>query len=137
MLNRLKEKEEKITQSISILIEDSKKGTLIIVEGKKDVATLRALGVEGKIICAKTGGKSFLDVVSDLQDAQLSEIILLMDFDRRGKQATNRLRHSLERAGIKVNLEIWLAILRSAGKDNQCIEGLSTYLDNLRAKIRN
>ena len=134
MLNLLKGKEEKISQTLATLAEESARGTPILVEGKKDVATLRELGIEGKIICAKTGGKSLLEVVTEIEKAKTTEVILLLDFDRRGKQITNRIRHSLERAKIKVRLEFWLAILASGGKDMQCIESLKAYLENLRAK---
>jgi 5S rRNA maturation endonuclease (ribonuclease M5) len=135
LLNRLKEKEEKITETLSALVEESAQGTPILVEGKKDIEALRALGVEGKIVSVKTGGKSLLSVTSAIENAKTEKIILLLDFDRRGIQATNRLRSILERAGIKVNLEAWLALLRSAGKDVKCIEGLNAYLERLRVKI--
>ena len=134
MLRRLKEKEEKIQQVLDDLREESARGTLILVEGKKDVEALRALGVEGKMNSVKTGGKSFLDVVSEVEKANVSEVVLLLDFDRRGKQGTNRLRQSLECAGVKVNLEFWVALLKLAGKDVQCVEGLEAYLKNLQAK---
>ena len=135
MLKRLKEKEEKIQHVLDELREESSRGTLILVEGKKDVETLRTLGVEGNIITVKTGGKSFLDVVSELEKAKVLKVLLLLDFDRRGKQGTNRLRQSLEHAGVKVNLEFWVALLKLAGKDVQCVEGLDAYLENLRVKI--
>ena len=134
MLNRLKEKEEKITETLTALVEESARGTPILVEGRKDIEALRQFGIEGKIISVKTGGKSLLDVVLQIENRKESEVILLLDFDRRGKQVTNRLRHNLERSGIKVNLEFWLALLRSAGKDVQCVEGLNAYLENLRVK---
>lgn len=134
MLNRLKEKEEKLRTTLTLLTEESAQGTIILVEGKKDVETLRDLGIKGPIMCAKAGGKSLLEVVSEIQKAKPTEIILLMDFDRRGKQITNRIRHNLERAKIKVRLDFWLAILTSAGKDAQCIEGLKSYLDKLHTK---
>jgi 5S rRNA maturation endonuclease (ribonuclease M5) len=60
---------------------------------------------------------------------------LLLDFDRRGKRGTNRLRQSLEHAGIRVNMEFWLALLKSVGKDVQCVEGLATYVKNLRIEV--
>ena len=135
MLRRLKEKEEKISEILSALAQESAKGTIILVEGKKDVETLRALGVEGPIVTVKTGGKSFLDVISEIE-AKTSKVILFLDFDRRGKQGTNRLRHGLERAGIKVDLEFWLGLLKSVGKDVQCVEGLNAYLGNLRIKTQ-
>lgn len=115
-------------------LKNPRKGTPILVEGKKDVEALRELGVEGPILSVKTGGKSFLDVVSGVEQTKAPRVILLLDFDRRGKQGTNRLRHNLERAGVKVDLEFWLALLRTAGKEVQCVEGLNTYLENLKAR---
>lgn len=135
MLRRLKEKEEEIIRVISKLAEESAKGTPILVEGKKDVETLRALGINGPLLCIKTGGKSFLDVVFELEEAKVPKAILLLDFDRQGKQSTNRLRYGLEGAGVKVDLGFWLALLGSVGKDVQCVEGLDAYLGNLKAKI--
>ena len=55
----LQEREEKILQVLECLAEESAKGTPIIVEGKNDIEALRALGVEGKIISAKTGENPF------------------------------------------------------------------------------
>jgi 5S rRNA maturation endonuclease (ribonuclease M5) len=133
LLRRLKEKEEKIYKVLSALSEESGKGTIILAEGRKDVEALRALGVEGPIVTIKTGGKSFLDIISEIE-AKTSKVILFLDFDRRGKQGTNRLRHGLESAGIKVDLKFWLDLLKSVGKDVQCIEGLNAYLENLKIK---
>lgn len=137
MQRRLQEKQEKVTEALSRLAEESAKGTPIVVEGKKDVETLRALGVQGPVVTVKTGGKSFLDVVTQLEEAGTMKVILLLDFDRRGKQGTNRLRRNLEGVGIRVNLEFWLALLGTVGKDVQCVEGLSAYLENLRARTGN
>jgi 5S rRNA maturation endonuclease (ribonuclease M5) len=136
-LRRLKEKEERIEQLMSAIVEKSARGIPILVEGRKDVEALRVLGIEGPILSVKTGGRSFLGVAMELEEAKTPEVILLLDFDRRGKQGTNRLRHNLERAGIKVNLEFWLGLLTSVGKDVQCVEGLNAYLDSLKARIGN
>jgi 2,5-diamino-6-(ribosylamino)-4(3H)-pyrimidinone 5'-phosphate reductase len=137
VLKRLQEKEEKLTETLDRLAEESAKGTPVLVEGKNDAKTIRALGVQGPIVTVKTGGKSFLDVVADIENKNPSKVVLLLDFDRRGKQGTNRLRHNLERAGIRVDLEVWLALLGSVGKDVQCVEGLITYLEKLRAMVGN
>ena len=135
MLRRLQEKEEQLTEALNTLAEESAKGTTILVEGRKDVETLRNLGVQGPILSVKTGGKSFLDVISELEEQKLTKVVLLLDFDRRGKQGTNRLRRNLERTGIKVDLAVWLALLGSVGKDVQCVEGLTAYLKRLKARI--
>jgi 5S rRNA maturation endonuclease (ribonuclease M5) len=132
---RLKEKEEKIFQVLEALAEESAKGTPIVVEGKKDVDALRTLGVAGTLLKVKTGGKSFLDVVSEIEQMGASEVILFLDFDRRGREGTKRLRQSLERAKIKPNVKFYRVFSVLVGKDIQCIEGLTAYLSTLRTKI--
>jgi len=132
---RLKEKEEKILQVLEALAEESAKGKPIVVEGKKDVDALRALGAASTVITVKTGGKSFLDAVSEIEKTGASEVILFLDFDRRGKEGTKRLKQSLERAKIKPNVKFWRELSALVGKEIQCIESLTGYLDTLRAKL--
>jgi 2,5-diamino-6-(ribosylamino)-4(3H)-pyrimidinone 5'-phosphate reductase len=132
---RLKEKEEKILQILEALAEESAKGKPIVVEGKKDVDALRALGVAGAVLTVKTGGKSFLDAVSEIEKMRVPEVILFLDFDRRGKQGTKRLKQSLERAKIKPNVKFWRELSALVGKEIQCIESLTAYLVTLRAKV--
>jgi len=132
---RLKEKEEKILQILNALVEEAAKGTPIIVEGKKDVEALRTLGVEGTVITVKTGGKSFLNIVTEIEQKGASEVVLFLDFDRRGKEGTKRLKQHLERAKIKPNVTFWHALSALLGKEIQCVESLTRYLDTLRAKI--
>ena len=135
MSTHLKEKQEKILQILNALAEESAKGTPIIVEGKKDAEALRSLGVEGNVITAKTGGKSFLDVVSEIEQTGAAEAVLLLDFDRRGKQGTQRLKQNLEHAKIKPNMTFWRALSALLGKEVQCIESLIAYMETLQDKI--
>jgi 5S rRNA maturation endonuclease (ribonuclease M5) len=132
---RLREKEEKILQLLEALAEESARGTPIVVEGKKDVETLCALGVAGKVVTVKTGSKSFLDVVSELEQMKAVEVVLFLDFDRRGKEGTKRLKQCLERARIIPNVKFWAALSALLGRDIQCVESLTAYLNTLRAKI--
>jgi len=133
----LKEKEEKILQVLECVAEESAKGTPIIVEGKNDVEALRNLAVKGKIISAKTGGKSLLDVISEVEKTSTNEIILLFDFDRRGKEWTKRIRQQLERARIKPNTRFWRELLTLVGREVKDVEGLTTYMETLKSKIYN
>ena len=135
MLNRLKEKEERIQQVLAELREEAARGIPVVVEGKNDVATLHALGVEGNVIMVKAGGKSFLDIVTELEQSKVSEAILLLDFDRRGREGTKHLKRSLERAKIKPNVRFWRKLSALVGKEVQCIEGLTAYMVTLRSKI--
>jgi 5S rRNA maturation endonuclease (ribonuclease M5) len=132
---RLKEKEEKILEVLESLAEASAKGTPIVVEGKKDVEALHAFGVAGTMLTVKTGGKSFLDAVSEIEKMGVPEVILLLDFDRRGKEGTKHLKRSLERAKIKPNVKFWRKLSALVGKEVQCIEGLTAYMVTLRSKI--
>jgi 5S rRNA maturation endonuclease (ribonuclease M5) len=133
----LKEKEEKILCVLERLAEESVKGTPIVVEGKKDIEALRTLSVEGKIISAKTGGKSLLDVISEVEKTGEREIILLLDFDRRGKEWTKRIRQQLEKARIKPNVKFWCELLTLVGREVKDVEGLTAYMETLKRKICN
>jgi 5S rRNA maturation endonuclease (ribonuclease M5) len=131
----LREKEEKIFKIIEALAEESTKGRPIVVEGTKDVECLFELGVTGKVLTVKTGGKSFLDAISEIEKLGVPEVILLLDFDRRGKEGTKRLKQSLERNKIKPNVKFWRALSALVAKEIQCIESLPAYLRTLHAKI--
>jgi len=130
----LEKKLEKILQLLDRLATESTKGIPIIVEGKKDVNVLQELGVKGDIISAKSG-KSFLDVLGEVERKGKCKVILLMDFDRRGKEWTSRLAQHLEKTGINPNLLFWRELLGLVGRDVKDIEGLATYLETLRKKL--
>jgi 2,5-diamino-6-(ribosylamino)-4(3H)-pyrimidinone 5'-phosphate reductase len=133
----LKEKEEKILQILENLAEQSSRGTPIIVEGKKDIEALRALAVEGPLLTTKTGGKSFMEIISDIEKTDAKEIIILLDFDRRGKEWTKRLTQYLEKTEIKPNITFWLKLLSLVGTEVKDIEGLASYMETLKSKIAN
>ena len=135
MSTRLKEKEKKILKILEALAEESAKGKPIVVEGKKDVDALRGLGVAGTVLTVKTGGKSFLEAVCEIEKMGVPEVILFLDFDRRGKEGTKRLKQSLERAKIKNNVKLWRALSALLGKEIQCIESLTAYMHTLHTQI--
>jgi 5S rRNA maturation endonuclease (ribonuclease M5) len=131
---KFEEKQEKIQQILSKLFEESAKGTPIVVEGKKDCQTLQELGASGRILTVKTGGKSFLQAIAEIELLGVSEVILLLDFDRRGKEGTARLKQNLERVKITANTRFWADLQALVGRDIQFIESLATYLLTLEEK---
>lgn len=135
MSTALQEKKEKIDQIINKLIEESAKHSLILVEGVKDVQTLRNLGVSGRILAIKSRGKSLLEVIAEVEKLRPDRVVLLLDFDRRGKEGTKRMKQDLERSKIKIDLRFWSALHALVGREIQCIESLSNYLDTLNDKI--
>jgi 5S rRNA maturation endonuclease (ribonuclease M5) len=126
---------EKIHKLLERLEKQSAKGTPIVVEGRNDVHALHRLGITGDIILAKTSGKSFLDVLSEIEKTGKPEIILLFDFDRRGKEWTQRLASCLEGLNIIPNLVFWKMLLGLVGRDVKDIEGLASYLETLKNKV--
>jgi 5S rRNA maturation endonuclease (ribonuclease M5) len=125
---------EKIHKLLKRLEKQSAKGTPIIVEGRNDVTALHILGITGDMILAKTSGKSFLDVLDEIDNKGKPEIILLFDFDRRGKEWTQRLANYLEGLKITPNLVFWRMLLGLVGRDVKDIEGLAGYLETLKNK---
>jgi len=132
----LKDKLERIELTIEKLLQESDKGVPIVVEGKKDTQALRELGVNGTILTLKTGGKNFLQATTEIETVNYKEVILLLDFDRRGKEATKRLQFDLERLKIKVNLRFWIELQALVGHEIQCTESLPNYLRTLHKKTQ-
>ncbi len=134
MSTRLKKKYEKLDQTIKALAEESANGTLIVVEGKKDQQALRNLDIVGPILTAKTGGKTFTQTSQEIAESNPKEVILLLDFDRRGKEGINRLKQDLEKTKITPNLKFWQDLSALLKHDVQCVESIPAYLQTLQAK---
>ena len=125
---------EKIEQIITKLVEESAKGKPIVVEGKKDAQALQELGVSGAILTVKTGGKSFLEATTEIEALRADEVILFLDFDRRGREGTKHLQEILERGKIKANVRFWHELRGLVSREIQCIESLTSYLRTLKEK---
>ena len=134
MSDSLKRRLERITELLERLAEKSASDISIIVEGRNDVDALRRLTIKGDVISAKTSGRSFLDVLREVRKRDPREVVLLMDFDRRGKEWTRRLAQNLEKMRVKANLLFWNELRNLVGHDLKDIEGLPTYLETLRKK---
>lgn len=116
---------------------EAAKDTLIVVEGQNDIEALKGLKVDGSIISVKTAGKSFLDILMEIEEQNISQVILLLDFDRRGREWAKRLKQSLEEKRIKVNINFWNKLHALAGRNIKDVEGLPAYLETLRKRIGN
>ena len=133
----LQRKSEKLSKLLEKLRTEAAKGIPIVVEGQKDVSALHQLNIEGKIVSSKTSGKSFLDILTEIEQQKVREVILLLDFDRRGVEWTHRLKQHLEKTKIKPNLDFWNQLYGLVGRDLKDIEGLPSYLETLKKRIGN
>lgn len=135
MSTRLKEKAEQIQQILEQLAEESKSGKPVIVEGRKDEQALKSLGVTGKMVFAKKGLKTIIDVISEIEDKCPKEVILMLDFDREGRELTEKLRNHMEKAGIKANIHYWIKLSSLTGREVKDVEGLATYMKTLKTRL--
>lgn len=137
MSNRLKNRFEKISQLLEQLAIETTKDVLLVVEGQNDIEALKELNIGGNIISVKTGGRSFLDVLMEVEEQNISEVILLLDFDRRGREWAQRLKQNLEEKRIKVNISLWNRLRALVGHDTKDVEGLPACLETLKKRIGN
>ncbi|XRO75361.1 toprim domain-containing protein [Methanocaldococcus sp. 28A] len=99
----------------------------IIVEGKRDVESLEKLGVEGTfIIIAKIPVYLIAD---ELVRKGIKEVILLTDFDRRGRMLAKAIVEEFRHRGIKVNTKIRQEIFIYTNSGIRDIESLFSYVN--------
>ncbi|RLG10740.1 MAG: hypothetical protein DRN64_02455 [Thaumarchaeota archaeon] len=82
---------------------ESRCGTPIIVEGKRDAESLRRLGVRGEIILLR----SIRGVRRLFEGREVGRVILLMDLDREGERAMKLVKKSLEGVVGEVDTSYW------------------------------
>ncbi len=135
-LSAQEKKYEKIRIVLKNLSEIAAIGTPIIVEGQKDINALLKLGIVGEIITAKGRGKSLPDVFLEIENTDKEEIVLLLDFDRRGREWTNRVARFLESIRKKPNLVFWKELKALLGRDVNQVEGIYSYMRKAAGKTR-
>jgi len=134
-MSGLERKLERINCLLEELRSEVSAGALLVVEGERDVESLKAIGVRDNILAVKSSGKNLPDIVDELCCFGDREVILLMDFDRHGRELTKRLTQSLERMKIKLNLAFWRKLSILLGNDLKDVEGLAAYIKTLRRKV--
>jgi 5S rRNA maturation endonuclease (ribonuclease M5) len=75
---------------------------LVIVEGKKDEKALKSLGL--KDIIAINGRPLYK--IADIALSTDKEIVILTDFDKKGRQIENKLKELLHRQNKKINSKL-------------------------------
>ena len=122
---RLKEHERELVEIIQSL--DSKyKNLLIVVEGKRDVLVLKNLGVKSPIV--KTQSRlSRIDMAESIakRAGKKGRVLILTDFDKKGKEICSFIERELELSGVKVLKRERRIIRRSMGPW-RCIEEITS-----------
>ena len=127
-------KMEETQRIIDELRIQSEAGVPIIVEGRRDEAALRRLGVAGKVHCLKARGESrheFLDRLDGTKQA-----IVFTDFDREGKKLETWLYKELSQRGVKSDLKLWIRMRSLARTEVRSVEEIPSFIRALEARAR-
>jgi 5S rRNA maturation endonuclease (ribonuclease M5) len=122
---------ERIEELLSELSEYSGRGAIIIVEGKRDVLSLKKLGIDGNFeLATRHSLFNFSEGIAQLG----SEVVILTDWDRRGDLLAIKLSGYFESFGLKPKLELRNKLRLLSQKEIKDVESLYTYVYKLRLK---
>jgi 5S rRNA maturation endonuclease (ribonuclease M5) len=120
---------QELEKGLFELIEENKK-VPIVVEGDKDVFSLRKLGIIGEIITVNSG-LSIIDFCDKIAN-KYKEIILLTDWDRKGGYICHTIERNLE-GRVKCNL--YYRELFAIKAMTKTVEGLYSWFTSIEQKI--
>ena len=122
---------ERIEELLSELADHSESGAIIIVEGKRDIHSLKRLGIEGNFeLATRHPLFNFSERIARLG----SEVIILTDWDRRGDLLAVKLSEYFNNFGLKPELQIRNKLKLMCQKEIKDVESLYTYVSSLRLK---
>lgn len=116
---------EKLRGFVNMLNEESQKGSVVVVEGRRDAQALSSIGFRGSpaVFHNFKGIADFMDCHCHMQ----GKIILLLDMDRTGKHLTSRLVSQLQSRRNSVSLFYKHALARITNGKVRHVEDLVTY----------
>jgi 5S rRNA maturation endonuclease (ribonuclease M5) len=120
---------ERLRSFIGMLNEESEKGSVIVVEGKRDAEALSRVGFTGSpaVFHHFKGIADFLDS----HESTSRKMILLLDMDRTGKYLTSRLVSQLQSRRRRVSLSYKRSLARITNGKVRHVEDLVTYAPRL------
>lgn len=104
---------------------------VILVEGNKDVAALRNVGVEGDIFCVQSGGGPVRAAEYAWRSGKPA--IILTDWDRRGGNLARLLRENLSSLGVPYDDDIrsdMAFYTRAYSKDVESLDSVIGLLES-------
>jgi 5S rRNA maturation endonuclease (ribonuclease M5) len=122
---------ERVEELLSELSDYSGRGAIIIVEGKRDILSLKRLGIEGDFeLATRYSLFNFSERIAELG----REVIILTDWDRRGDLLAGKLSEYFKNFGLKPELQIRNKLKLISQKEIKDIESLYNYVSKLRLK---
>jgi len=101
----------------------------VIVEGERDVRSLRALGVIGDVLPLNRGTTVF--ATCERLAADHRQVIILTDWDVRGGRLARLLRDGLAANGVKYDETLRAKLAFLCQKEIKAVEDLARYVERL------
>ena len=108
---------------------------VVLVEGHKDVAALKAIGIDGDICCVQVVGGPVR--ASEYVWKAEKKAVILTDWDRRGGILAHELRDNLSSLGVEYDDTIrkdLAALTRTFAKDVESLDSVLNLLQNRTSK---
>lgn len=122
---------ENVEEIIDELLQLAEEGTVIIVEGKRDVRALNKLGVDGHFEMATHHSISnFCEEIVNVNSGK--NIVILTDWDRRGNILMSKLTEHFHSLGANPDVRIRERLMSIVQKEIKDVESLPTYVLKLR-----
>lgn len=125
---------EMVEDLLTELLECSNNGDVIIVEGKRDIISLRKLGFSGDIEIATH--RPLTEVTSKVVDSG-KRAIILTDWDRRGDLLASKISEDLRYFDVDVDMYIRERLISMVKKEIKDVESLYSYVSKLRMLANN
>ena len=133
-MSSLERRLDRLTKLVQQLTGQSRRGTPIIVEGRRDEGSLRELGIEGPILCLKAQGKSFFEFLDGICSNR--KVIVLTDFDIEGKKLAKMLVKELSKRRIKADDYIWKQVGALVRQDIHTVQELGSCIEGMERRVR-
>ena len=129
----LEERHAKLEQLLEELKLENER-VPILVEGRRDVASLRNLGLAGEIFHVNIGKPLLTFCETYAQKYQA--VILLMDWDPRGRRLDTTLKTKCNIVHVEVNDKYWLELRKLAFPEIKDVQSLYMFFEYLREQKR-
>jgi len=128
--------EERLEQIEKVLsqLQDLSETTPIIVEGLRDIAALKRMGITRNVISLGKGDSIFN--FSENLSRTTRRAIILTDWDRKGGQLARMLREALMANGVIANDNIRAKLGILSKKEVKDIESMPAFVERLRYRPR-
>lgn len=107
--------------------KDINENFIVIVEGIKDKASLELVGFKNIVVWQGKPYYKKIEEIVGLAKKTKTEVIILTDFDKKGKQLYKIIKKELIKEGIKINDKLRKMLLKEKISH---VEGLASFVKN-------